>query len=190
MKSERDIKGRFIKGHAPYLFWKGKHLPKELRQKSSKAHKGQHSSLKTEFKKGQIPWNKGKKSPELTGKKPYNWKGGKPKCLKCGIQLAWYSSKRWCRNCYHKSGEERQVGLMSMLKQQSNKQPTSIEKRVYNELKVRGLLFETQKLINGRFLVDAYIPSLNLIIEADGDYWHSLERVKNKDKARNAYLTK
>lgn len=81
-------------------------------------------------------------------------------------------------------------GLKGLLKQQTMKEPTSIEKKLYEELKKRGLLYETQKLINGRFLVDAYIPSLNLIIEADGDYWHSLKRVKNKDKAENAYLTK
>ena len=43
---------------------------------------------------------------------------------------------------------------------------------------------------NGKFLVDVYIPSLNLIIEADGDYWHSLDRVIKKDKAENAYLKK
>lgn len=82
------------------------------------------------------------------------------------------------------------IGVMSALKQQSNKNPTSIEKKVYEELKTRGFLFETQKLINGRFVVDAYIPSLNLVIEADGDYWHSLERMEKKDKAENAYLTK
>ncbi len=45
-------------------------------------------------------------------------------------------------------------------------------------------------LINKRFYVDVYIPSLNLIIEADGNYWHALDRVVKKDKAENAYLTK
>jgi len=84
----------------------------------------------------------------------------------------------------------RKIGLLGLKKKNKNKGPTSIEKKVYNELKVRGLLFETQKLINGKFLVDAYIPKLNLIIEADGDYWHGLEDVKKHDKAKNAYLTK
>lgn len=82
------------------------------------------------------------------------------------------------------------INLIGLKKQQDSKKPTLIEKKVYDELKKRGLLFETQKIINGRFLVDAYIPNLNLIIEADGDYWHSLERVQKKDKAENAYLTK
>jgi len=84
----------------------------------------------------------------------------------------------------------KRIGLIGVQKQQSSKEPTSIEKKVYNELKAQGVLFERQKLINGKFLVDAYIPSLNLIIEADGDYWHSLPRVMKKDKAENAYLKK
>ena len=80
--------------------------------------------------------------------------------------------------------------LEERLKQQTMRGNTSIEKKVYQELKNRGLLFEKQYLVNSKFLVDAYIPSLNLIIEADGDYWHALERVKKQDKAKNAYLTK
>ena len=84
----------------------------------------------------------------------------------------------------------KKIGLQGLLQQQNNKQPTSIEKKVYAELKKRGLLFERQYLVNGKFLVDAYIPSLNLIIEADGKYWHSLPKVQKKDKAENAYLTK
>ena len=39
--------------------------------------KGQHSSTKTEFKKGHIPWHKGKKCPHLTGENACHWKGGK-----------------------------------------------------------------------------------------------------------------
>ena len=53
-----------------------------------------------------------------------------------------------------------------------------------------GLLFETQKLIDGRFVVDAYLPDFNLIIEADGAYWHTQGKIVKKDKAENAYLTK
>jgi len=162
----------------------------ELRQKLSDSHKGQHSSPKTEFKKDSIPWNKGGKFPEFSGKNHYNWKGGLSKCLKCGKPLIWRTSKRWCRDCYHQSGEEQLVGINSTLKQQNSKEPTSIEKKLYEELKNRGLLFETQKVINNRFIVDVYIPSLNLVVEADGNYWHSLERTKKRDKAKNAYLTK
>lgn len=64
------------------------------------------------FKKGDIPWNKGKehlsvkgsKSPvhrpevreKLFGENHWNFKGGKPKCLDCGKRLTNYKNKR-CR---------------------------------------------------------------------------------------------
>lgn len=111
----------------------------------------------------------------LAGDKHPNWKGGKPKCIDCGKQLVNYHAKR-CVMCRVKNNEI--------------KTPTSIEKIVYSELKTRGFIFETQKIINGKFIVDAYIPSLNLIIEIDGKYWHNLEHVKRKDSSENAYLNK
>ena len=105
-----------------------------------------------------------------------SYKGGKPNCLDCNKKLATYGSKR-CKIC-------------SLREQFKNSQPTSIEKKVYDYLLLNGILFERQKLINGKFIVDAYIPSLNLVIEADGKYWHDMDRVQKKDKAENAYLTK
>jgi len=84
----------------------------------------------------------------------------------------------------------KKLSIAGITKQQNMKEPTGIEKKVYKELKKRGIIFKKQYLINNKFLVDVYIPNLNLIIEADGDYWHSLERVKKKDKAENAYLKK
>jgi len=82
------------------------------------------------------------------------------------------------------------MSIKGIYKQQTTKEPTSIEKKLYEELKRRGLLFETQKLLHGKFLVDAYIPSLNLVIEADGDYWHSLPKMKKRDAGANSYLPK
>jgi very-short-patch-repair endonuclease len=84
----------------------------------------------------------------------------------------------------------KEYGLKGLISQQNSKEPTSIEIKLYKELETRHLLFETQVLINGKFLVDAYISDLNVIIEADGDYWHSIPRVRKKDKAENSYLKK
>lgn len=133
------------------------------------------------------PWNRGENS--------YLWKGGMPKCVDCGTQLASYKSK-YCKNHYTEKQkinkrtleEYRAMGLKGLLVQQNSKQPTSIEKTLYDYLLLKGILFERQHLVNGKFLVDAYIPSLNLVIEADGKYWHGLDRVMKKDKAENAYL--
>lgn len=85
--------------------------------------------------------------------------------------------------------EGKQKSKIGLAKFFSSGKPTSIELKVYNELKRLGILFEKQKLINNKFIVDAFIPSLNLVIEADGDYWHNIETVRRKDKSENAYLT-
>jgi len=85
--------------------------------------------------------------------------------------------------------EETKAKVMNAIKRQADhKQPTSIERKIYDELKARSILFETQKLIGNKFIVDAYIPSLNLVIEADGDYWHSLPRTIRNDKYKNICL--
>jgi very-short-patch-repair endonuclease len=81
-------------------------------------------------------------------------------------------------------------GSLASAKKIAERKMTSIERKVYEELKTRKLSFEMQKLINGKFLVDFYIKKFNLIIEVDGDYWHSLPRVIKKDMAENAYLSK
>lgn len=101
---EKDSKGRFIKGHK---------VPEEIRKKMSKA------------KIGFIPWNKGKKCPEvskrLLGKpnknwvkeKNPNWKGGispKDKLLRQSIE-----SKEWRRKIFERDNFTcqvcRQVGI-------------------------------------------------------------------------------
>lgn len=71
---------------------------------------------------------------------------------------------------------------------QKSKQPTSIEKAVYDFLILKGIAFERQKPIGNRYVVDVYIPSLNLVIEADGSYWHTRPEVKKRDKIKNIYL--
>lgn len=158
-------------------------------------YKIQHSK---QFKCKRIPWNKGKVGLQvswnkgnigyLAGKNSPHYKGGKPQCA-CGKELSTYKAIK-CRKCNLKSLNYKEIGLKGLIKQQNMKEPTSIEKTLYDYLLLKGILFERQKLINGKFIVDAYIPSLNLVIEADGKYWHTLDRVVKKDKAENAYLRK
>ena len=181
-------KSAFKKGQIAWNKGKGKNFPicpKCNEQKSYRAKNCRRCNTKQ-----LIPWNKGRKVFAISGKNHYNWNGGLPRCSKCNRQLSSYVNKRWCRECWNKSDELKKQGAMSVLKQTNSKELTSIERKVYEELKSMGLLFETQKLINGKFVVDAYIPSLNLIIEADGDYWHSLEENVVRDKSKNTYLDK
>lgn len=91
------------------------------------------------------------------------------------------------------SKEHRKKVLVSSLKgrikQAQMKEPTSIEKIVYNYLYNKGITFEKQKPIGNRFIVDTYIPSLNLVIEIDGNYWHSTIRGIKTDERKNCYLS-
>ena len=114
--------------------------------------------MKREVYKKRIPWNKGKKLSLESREK-----------MKLG-QL-----NRKLNYGYINSPQARKKRLEAISQRGSFKE-TSIEFKVYNELKRTGFLFEKQKLINGKFLVDAFIPSLNLVIEADGCYWHKCEK--------------
>lgn len=171
-----ETRKKISRNNARYFL--GKRFSKEHREKLSIAAKGKPK-----------PWFKGRKfSDEHKRKLSKSHKGQKP----------------WMENRHHSEETKRKISeakkgvevsveakrnmLKGQQKRYSSGDPTSIEKKVYDELKARGLLFETQKLINGKFIVDAYIPSLNLVIEADGDYWHSLEKTAKKDKSENAYL--
>ena len=49
------------------------------------------------FRKNHKPWNKGLLG-FMAKEKNAKWKGGKPKCLDCGIQLGKYGAKR-CNKC-------------------------------------------------------------------------------------------
>ena len=79
------------------------------------------------------------------------------------------------------------MGIKSVASQGDGRE-SSIEKKVYDYLLLKGILFERQYVVNGKFVIDAYIPSLNLAIEADGSYWHSLPANMKRDKSKNAYL--
>lgn len=69
------------------------------------------------------------------------------------------------------------------------KGPTSIERKMQAALIENNIDFIAQHPI-GPWCVDFYLPTLNLVIECDGDYWHSLDEVKIRDKRKNGYLKK
>lgn len=145
------------------------------------------------FAVGMTPWSKGKKMPAHIVESAAKVNRGKKLSEAHKRAISKTHKKRGVGNYMKKAWTLERMKSMSIkgiTKQQTMKEPTSIEKAVYDELKDRGLLFEKQYLVNGKFLVDAYIPSLNLVIECDGDYWHSLDRVIKRDRAKNAYLTK
>lgn len=65
---------------------------------------------------------------------------------------------------------------------------TSIEIIVASVLDMLNVEYEEQKRIN-RYIADFYVPSKNLIIECDGDYWHNRKPgAIEKDARKTAHL--
>lgn len=65
---------------------------------------------------------------------------------------------------------------------------TSIETKLYAELERRGVTFVKQQVIDGLWVVDALIPGARIVIECDGEYWHSLPEMQKRDEKKDAYL--
>lgn len=55
-------------------------------------------------------------------------------------------------------------------------------------LRILGITYLIEKKID-KYFIDCYIPALKLCIEINGEYWHSLTEVKEKDKLKKEYLT-
>ena len=63
---------------------------------------------------------------------------------------------------------------------------TRIEIIMQELLTELGIEFETQKRF-GRYQVDIYIPSCQLVIECDGEYWHRFENPRKRSR-RDSYI--
>lgn len=66
---------------------------------------------------------------------------------------------------------------------------SSIETKVKEQLSLYNVAFVSQKKIcNGRFVLDFWLPEYQLVIECNGDYWHSLPHRVERDKQLEEYL--
>lgn len=76
------------------------------------------------------------------------------------------------------------------------KHPSGLERKLWQILDSSGVEYESQVIIKPKFIVDIRIG--NLIIQADGDYWHGHQRFapltdrqlrqQRRDKAQDKYL--
>jgi len=57
---------------------------------------------------------------------------------------------------------------------------TDIERILEDWLKIKGIKYEKQKQLLGITLVDFFVEP-NVCIYADGDYWHSLPKIRQRD---------
>ena len=151
----------------------------EIRKAMSDAHKGKswgHHSEESKRKIGEanriaLTGRKGNHLSEATKKKisESNRKTQKEKWAKIPKDEKYKILENWMKAGCAKN------------------QDTSIEVAVQNELELLGVEFEKQKHI-GPYFIDIFIPAKSVAIECDGDYWHSFEDRKEKDKMRDEWL--
>lgn len=66
---------------------------------------------------------------------------------------------------------------------------SSIEIKVKDQLDSYGIRYVQQKMLfNGMFFVDFWLPDYQLVIECNGDYWHSLPERIERDKRLEEYV--
>ena len=100
-------------------------------------------------------------------------------CLKYELEKNGYNVKFCSIGCRNKDEEWKlNSSINANMVQQNKKGPNKLEiagRRILETLrKDFDLKFtiKEQKLLCKKFLVDIFIPSKNLIIQWDGDYWH------------------
>lgn len=79
-------------------------------------------------------------------------------------------------------------GVQSASSFKNRDRRTSIEIKMADELSMRGIEYIEQHNLGDKFLLDFFLPEYGIVIECDGDYWHSLPSSIRRDKAKNAYI--
>lgn len=69
-----------------------------------------------------------------------------------------------------------------------NTSPTSIERRLMDALHGCNIPYEFQYVVGDKFLCDFAFPQGMLIVECDGEYWHSTPKQRARDASKDAYL--
>ena len=197
---KRDNKGRFVKGYS--------------------------GNPKTEFKKGQIPWNFNMRGIQLSphggwfkqgnkicvGRAPWN------KGLRGKKYLEHYKNGHPMKGKHHLDETKRKLSNFNIgqipwnknltkdnnlsLKKVSEKykiwrnkqilpiKDTSIEVKIQNFLEELNIEFFTHQYIKIEhgYQCDIFVPSLNLVIECDGNYWHKYPTRNDIDNIRTKEL--
>ncbi|PIP16062.1 MAG: hypothetical protein CO003_00535 [Candidatus Portnoybacteria bacterium CG_4_8_14_3_um_filter_44_15] len=83
-----------------------------------------------------------------------------------------------------------QVNRLSYLSKVGRNRINNLEKKLYDGLDKHGIDYIPQYPMYNKFVVDAFLPKYNLVVEAFGRYWHTLPKIKTKDLSKKSYLEK
>jgi very-short-patch-repair endonuclease len=119
-------------------------------------------------------------------------------CKTCNKQFKWSKSRitqanpKYCSiEC--RNNDKEHIALTSLkgnLSQLNKKGLNRLEKAgndILNELRVE---YKTQVPMFNKFIVDVLIEDKKLVIQWDGEYWHTKEKRKRLDQSQDAYLKK
>lgn len=99
-------------------------------------------------------------------------------CETCEKEFKWSPSRRksynirYCSIPCRDADPARRVQLLKMNNSLQSRKTTTCEQLGYGMLDDMGVDYVRQFMIDGRFCVDAYLPSKNIVLQFDGDYWH------------------
>lgn len=180
----------------------GRKVPKEVVQKIADANRGKKRSADTkrrlsEANKGQIPWNKGKTNvyseehlkllsdlaTERAKKEGNNF--GNSHTVSDEVR------KRIAEKLKgHTVSEETKAKIREKrLKQIFPLKDTSIEVAIQNELDRLELVYQKHLGVCGICQPDIVFPKRKIAVFCDGDYWHNLPHIIEKDRWQNQILS-
>lgn len=125
-----------------------------------------------------------------TGERNPNWGGGLVEhvCLRCGKT---YTARRVlvdskycgypCYWAYMKEDTGVRETMLEVAAEGMKVSPSKLEIAGYQILDSIGVEYLTQEKVADKFIVDAFIPACDIVIQFDGDYWHG-----NPSKYRRA----
>jgi very-short-patch-repair endonuclease/AraC-like DNA-binding protein len=90
----------------------------------------------------------------------------------------------WKRSHPNEAIEHSLIGNVTL----QNTSPTSIERRLMEALDQAGIAYQFQYVVGNKFLCDLAFPEAMLIVECDGEYWHSTPKQRKRDVSKDAYL--
>ena len=196
---KRDSKGRFVKGHQVPIKWKDSVSKTQTGRKKSKNEiEDIKIRVKKEHSNGIRKDSYKKISKSLTGRKLSQKHVDNiiksHKGLHCSPSTEFkkgevsgennpFYGKKHSKKSIEKYKEKRRTWV-------TPKKDTSIEVKIQNFLKQLGIEFFTHQYmkIEHGYQCDILIPSMNLVIECDGDYWHKYPVGREIDHIRTSEL--
>lgn len=115
----------------------------------------------------------------------------KPHCQDCGVKLKVVGTLR-CKPCWLRflstTGGIARMMASRALAMKNRTTRSKSEAQCAALLRVLKLRFREQ-VATGPFIVDFLLPSLNVIIEVHGGYWHDKPTHKQRDARKRKFLT-